>query len=45
MRHICGVLYVTGYEGSGKVLRKPIGLQALVAEAWNALTEPPNPAL
>ena len=37
------VLYVTAYdlpmeEGIGKVLRKPIGLDALVAEARNALS-------
>jgi hypothetical protein len=45
MRHISGVLYVTRYEDSGKVLRKPIGVHALVAEARKALTEPPDPAL
>ena len=42
------VLYVTGYdlpmeEGIGKVLRKPIGLDALVAEARDALAGPPDP--
>ena len=42
------VLYVTGYdlpleEGIGNVLRKPISLDALVAEARNALTGPPDP--
>jgi len=42
------VLYLTGYdlpmeEGIGKVLRKPIGLDALVAEARNALAGPRDP--
>ena len=41
------VLYVTGYdlpmeEGIGKVLRKPIELDALVAEAQKALAGPPD---
>jgi len=44
------VLYVTGYdlpmeEGIGKVLRKPIFLDLLVAEARNALVGPPDPSL
>jgi hypothetical protein len=42
------VLYLTGYdlpmeEGIGKVLRKPISLDTLVAEARNALAGPPEP--
>ena len=42
------VLYLTGYdlpleEGIGKVLRKPISLDALVPEARNALTGQPDP--
>lgn len=42
------VLYVTGYdqpmeEGIGKVLRKPISLDTLVAEARNALAGPHGP--
>jgi len=42
------VLYVTGYdipmeEGIGKVLRKPIGLDVLVAEVRDALARPPDP--
>ena len=41
------VLYLTGYdvptdEAIGKVLRKPICLDALVAETQNALAAPPN---
>ena len=42
------VLYLTAYdlpleEAIGKVLRKPIDLDALVAEARNALAGPPDP--
>jgi DNA-binding response OmpR family regulator len=42
------VIYLTGYEvpiehGIGKVLRKPISLDVLVAEARNALAGPPDP--
>jgi hypothetical protein len=41
------VLYVTGYdlpmeEGIGKVLRKPISLDTLIAEARNALAGSPD---
>ena len=42
------VLYLTAYdlpmeEGIGKVLRKPIDLDALAAEARDALAGPPHP--
>jgi len=42
------VLYVTGYdlpmeEAIGKILRKPISPEVLVAEAREALAGPPNP--
>jgi CheY-like chemotaxis protein len=42
------VLYVTAYElpvekGIGKVLRKPIELEVLVAEVRNTLAGPPDP--